>query len=38
MAKLSEKEAAKLKESLWGHLDAVLIKFPKTGLGILRRL
>ena len=38
MAKLTEQEAAKLKESLRGHLNAVLIKYPKAGPGILRKL
>ena len=38
MAKLTEQEVAKLKESLRGHLNAVLIKYPKAGPGILRKL
>jgi len=38
VAKLSEQEVAKLKESLRGHLNAVLTKYPKAGPGILRKL
>jgi len=38
MAKLSEQEVTKLKESLRGYLNAVMVKFPKAGPGILRKL
>jgi len=38
MAKLTEQEVAKLKESLRGHLNAVMMKFSKAGPGILRKL
>jgi len=38
VAKLTEQEVAKLKESLRGHLNAVLTKYSKAGPGILRKL
>jgi len=38
VAKLTEQEVAKLKDSLRGHLNAVLTKYPKAGPGILRKL
>jgi len=38
MGKLTEQEAAKLKESLRGQLNTVMMKFPKAGPGILRKL
>jgi len=38
MGKLTEEQVAKLKESLRGHLNAVLTKYPKAGPGILRKL
>jgi len=38
MTKLTGQEAAKLKKSLQRHLNAVMMKFPKADLGILREL
>lgn len=38
MAKLSDQEAAKLKETLRGFLNNALRKYPKAGPGILRKL
>jgi len=35
-AKPIEQEVVKLKESLRGHLNAVMMKFPKAGPGILQ--
>jgi len=38
MAKLSEQEVAKLKETLRGFLNNALHRYPKAGPGILRKL
>jgi len=38
MAKLTQEEVAKLKETLRGFLNNALNKYPKAGPGILRKL
>ncbi|MCD5409073.1 hypothetical protein LR090_07685 [Candidatus Bipolaricaulota bacterium] len=38
MAKLSDSEVTKLKETLRGFLNNALKKYPKAGPGILRKL